>query len=140
MSQFVEFFTNHWILSSLFVLVLLAFVVNEWVNRGFSASDVTTESAVMMINHQNAVVFDVRSESLFAEGHIINAHHLPIASLEKKMASLQKYKDKPIILVCAEGRDAPRASNLLKEKGFQVVVLQGGIQAWRAAGLPLVKS
>jgi rhodanese-related sulfurtransferase len=139
MSHFVHFVTNHWILCSLFVVVLIALLVNEWIHRSFGALGVAPESAVLMMNHQHAIVLDIRGETSFLEGHVLGAHHLPSHSVEKKIGTLQKYKDKPIILVCTQGQESSKVHRQLKEKGFQVVVLEGGIQAWKAAGLPLVK-
>lgn len=140
MNQYVVFVTNHWALCSLFVAILLALIINEAIAGRLGASQVAPETAVLLMNHQHAVVLDARSESSFAEGHIIGAHHLSMQTLTKKIGSLQKYKNKPIILVSAGDKETSKISQALKQDGFQVLVLHGGIPAWKVAGLPLVRS
>jgi rhodanese-related sulfurtransferase len=138
--QLVAFATQHWILSSLLGLVLVAILVNEWMNRNFGPPQIAPESAVQLINHQEALVLDIRAESAFATGHILDSQCIPASALEKKMGSLQKYTSKPIIVVCALGQSAVKVAVDLQKQGFQkVFVLNGGIQSWKTAGLPLVK-
>jgi rhodanese-related sulfurtransferase len=44
------------------------------------------------------------------------------------------------VLVCQVGQTATTAAKRLRKAGFaQVAVLEGGIQAWQSADLPLVK-
>lgn len=46
---------------------------------------------------------------------------------------------KPILLVCANGVQSAKASKALKVSGrSEVYSLEGGIDAWQQAGLPLV--
>ena len=49
-------------------------------------------------------------------------------------------KQSPVVLVCRNGMASADAAKKLKKAGFeQVFWLDGGIAAWQAAGLPLVK-
>src|SRR5690242_12686695 len=123
MDQILTFLTEHWILSSLFLLLLLAFFVNEAITR-IRSNGVSPEQAIDLINHQQAHVIDIRSSAAFASGHILGANHMPASDLEKKLGSLQKYKDKPIIVVCAMGNDAVKTASSLKEKGYNALVLK----------------
>lgn len=136
----VPFLTNHWILSSVFGVLLIAFLMNEYFLRFANASTtVTPEKAVQLINHQDAVVIDIRGEPAFMDGHIVNAINVPANHLDKKWTTLQKYQDKPLIVVCNIGQSAIAFARQLREKSFQALVLQGGLQAWKSAGLPVVK-
>jgi rhodanese-related sulfurtransferase len=140
MEHLVVFITKHWLLSSLLLLVLLAFSIHEWFQSRKAAREVSSEQTVDLMNHQDAVVIDIRSESQFQEGHILDSLSIPSQNLDKKMNSLQKYQSKPIIVVCNVGQAAAKVALDLKQKGFpQVFVLSGGLQAWKGAGLPLVK-
>jgi len=106
------------------------------IQRSRGGASVSSTQAVQMINHQGAVLLDVRSIEAFHGGHIPQARHAPLADLEKKVASLAK--DKPVILVCEMGRNAAGAATKLRALGFTAVsVLDGGIKAWTTAGLPL---
>lgn len=142
MEEWVVFITNHWILASLLGVVLFAFIINEIIGGHFgSRQEVSPERAVQLINHQEAVIFDVRTEAAFLEGHIVGAEQVTPASLAKKMGHLQKYLKKPIIIATATGQDTSKMLSLLQEKGFlQVFILSGGVQGWKSAGMPLIKS
>lgn len=136
----VEFLGNHWILSSTFLILLVAFLANEWINRTVGVQTLEPKAAIDAINHSNAKILDIRQQTSFLEGHILGSLHIPMVHLEQKWKSLQSHQDKPIIVVCNMGQEATRASALLKQQGFtKVFVLNGGLQAWRAAGLPLTK-
>jgi len=139
MGPIIVFLLNHWVLSALFGVLLVAFIINEAMQRRYGVSHLSPEQAVQMINHEEAVVVDLRSETLFKEGHILGAINISAAHLDKKLNTLQKYVNKPIILVATAGQDASKVGAQLKEKGFQVRELGGGIQAWSSANLPLVK-
>ncbi len=141
MDQFVVFITNHWILASLFVVVLVALLINEWIGRQFGLPEVNPEVAVQMMNRTEAQIFDIRGESAFQSGHILGSHTVPRQSLEKKIAVLMQYADKPVIVVGSLDQETSKVGQELQQKGFkQLSILRGGIPAWTRAGLPLVKS
>ena len=94
--------------------------------------------AVALINHDNALVVDVRTESEFQNGHILNAMHMPLGMFESKIQDLDAYKDRPIIASCQSGNRSGRAISLLKKRGFtNIYNLNGGVMAWQNANLPL---
>lgn len=98
---------------------------------------ISPQEAVMLFNHQDALVLDVRENSEYADGHIAKAKHIPLGQLNKRMAELDKYKDKPIVAVCRTGSRSGHACGVLRKAGFaNVSNLAGGISAWEQAGLP----
>jgi len=104
--------------------------------RGRPGSGVGTSQAIQMMNQNHAVLVDVRSPELFQAGHIPQSRNVPLDDLEKKAASLPR--NKPLIVVCAQNRDAAKATARLRAHGHaEVVVLEGGVNAWTQAGLPL---
>ncbi len=105
------------------------------------AANVSPNDAVLLINRSNAVVVDVRNDAEFASGHITDAKHIPMEQLEDRLAELRKFKDKPLLVYCQSGiRSAKASSILLKSEFTQVHNLEGGINAWVQAKLPVVKS
>ena len=56
--------------------------------------NVSTTEAVTLINRANALVLDVRDDAEYESGHIAEATHIPVASLEARLAELKKYKTK----------------------------------------------
>ncbi len=102
--------------------------------------EIDTRVAIQLINHQDALVLDVRDDSEFAAGHLPNSKHIPSQKMEERWVEIQKFKDKPIVVIYRGGIRSNQASIILKKNGFtQVVNLMGGIDSWKRANLPLVK-
>ena len=52
--------------------------------------------------------------------------------------TFEKYKDKPVIVVCRSGSRSASGCAMLKKQGFdQVYNLRGGLMAWKNANLPI---
>lgn len=99
-----------------------------------------TTQAVQLINHQDALILDVREANEFAAGHIANARHIPLGQLAGNLKPLEKHKDKAVVVNCRSGTRSAMACGVLRKNGFtQVYNLKGGIMAWEQAGLPMVK-
>ncbi len=135
--QIVEFVGNHWELFFALGVVLGLLTVNLLTgNKG----KVDPQSATTMINHQDAVLVDVRPAADFAKGHIINSINIPINGFAKQISSLEKYKSQPIIVSCRSGAQSSQACNQLRKQGFTAVHnLRGGILAWQSANLPITR-
>ena len=98
------------------------------------------QEAVLLFNHEDALILDVRENSEYADGHIAKAKHIPLGQLKSRLGDLEKYKDKPIVAVCRSGNRSGHACGLLKKAGFtNVHNLAGGMGAWDQAGLPREK-
>jgi rhodanese-related sulfurtransferase len=107
---------------------------------GNSAETISSAEAVQLINREDAAVLDVRSAQEFSEGHILNARLLPLAELEARIGELERLKRKPVIVCCEKGARSSSAVALLRKAGHDKVMnLAGGLDAWRGAGLPVVK-
>jgi len=97
---------------------------------------VAVHEAVQLVNQKNAVFIDIRSADLYKAGHIAQSRHLPVADFQGKRAALPK--DKPLIVVCERGRTSLAAAGSLRKLGFaEVYSLEGGLQSWAKAGMPL---
>jgi rhodanese-related sulfurtransferase len=126
-------------------LIAVAFVsgamlVWPMVRRGAGGPSVNTLEATQLINRQDALVVDVREQAEYAQSHILNARLLPLSQLEARMADIEKFKDKPVIVYCATGNRSSAAAAALRKSGFSNVSnLSGGFAAWRQAGLPVQK-
>jgi rhodanese-related sulfurtransferase len=137
-SQLVEFIGNHW-----FLFVVLAVIAGLLIQNLIvgSKGSVTPLQAVAMMNHRDAVVLDVRPAADYAKGHIIGALNIPMNGFSKQLATLNKYRDKPLIVSCRSGAQSSMACGQLRKAGFaEVFNLQGGVMAWESAGQPLPRS
>lgn len=138
MGQLGQFITNHWGLWLALVGVLALIYINELLSQKKRAKELSAVAAVEMINHENAMVIDLREQEIFRAGHIIDAIRASADNFSEQR--MEKYKKKPLILVCAKGLQSTALAMKLRELGFeQPMVLAGGIAAWQEAGLPLVK-
>lgn len=136
--QLFEFIENHPLLAGAFLIVLLAWLAFE-AKRG-SASGVSTSEATTLINREDGVVVDIRESNEFKAGHIAGAKNVPQARLKERLSQLEKFKDKPVIVVCKQGQTAAAAVTELSQAGFsRVYKLKGGMAQWQADSLPVVK-
>lgn len=141
MEKVVQFLLEHWALSGLFALLLVVFLVNEFRNRSFGIPSVNCPELVNLINHSRAAVIDIRDEALFSGGHIIGATHLRQQDFEAKKNTFNKFKARPMVVVCEQGAQSPKAAQWLLDQGFkEIYYLKGGLQAWRAENMPVTKA
>ena len=140
MDIFWTFVGRHWLLSALFVILVIAVFVFESIAKRKPSFAVSAEDAVQLINKEDAVVVDVRHRDAFVRGHIVNAVHLPMQELTKDLKKITEHKHKPIIVVCEQGVEATKAAKIIESNEFKTVkVLQGGLRAWQESKLPLEK-
>lgn len=76
---------------------------------------------------QGAVWLDVRLPSEFSNGSLPGSVNLPLFFLRKKADEINN--ERTYIMVCDTGRRSASAAYLLAERGFDVYVLEGGLNA-----------
>ena len=98
-----------------------------------------TLAATQLMNRREVQIVDVRSAAEFGTGTLREARNLPLEEVAARAGELRK--DKPVIVVCEAGRRASLAAVKLRSAGIgEVYILEGGLGAWRAAGLPVAKA
>ena len=138
MEHLSEFVVNHWPLWVALFIILLVIFTNEFISHKKNAEQVSSAVAVDLMNHENAIVLDLRSLDTWRAGHIINAIHATEEDFNSQKMS--KYKNKTILLVCAQGLQSPALAKRLRAQGFvNPMVLSGGMTAWISDGLPVVQ-
>ena len=135
--QLIEFIGNHYWLTTAFLVVLALLLFTEGRKSGKA---LTSQEATTLLNREDALLVDVRPKKDYANGHIVDSINIPLESFAKRMVELEKHKDKPIILACANGQHAGAATKQLKAAGYKNAYrLAHGIGGWRSDNLPLVK-
>ena len=111
-------------------------------NRGASGvANVSATEAVMLMSRSKPLILDVRDATEFAAGHIQGAKNIPLAELASRVKEIEKFKDKPVLVHCQRGMRAKSACSILRAQQFsQLNNLQGGLDTWVEAKLPLIKS
>lgn len=83
---------------------------------------------------QQPLVIDVREPREFKRSHVAEAQSMPLSTLIRD--GTMPVQDRPIVLACRTGRRSRRAAAVLRRRGFKdVTQIEGGMQAWEAAGL-----
>lgn len=135
MEQLLEFVSNHWLLVSAFVVLLILLVLDSGAKSG---AKVSTAQLTQMINRDNALVLDIRDSTEFKKGHIVDALNVPHAQITTRIDDLNEHKNRPIVLVCKDGQRSGMAGKELHKRGYQVFRLSGGLLEWTQQNLPLV--
>lgn len=139
MQDVLVFIKNHWLLNLALVTVFFFLVILEFINQKRGATKASPAEVTRLINHADANIIDLRGPALYAEGHIIGALAIPVTDLNENNKKLNKLKSQPVVLVCANGTESPRAAEQLIKQGYNVRVLAGGMRGWRDADMPVVK-
>ncbi len=88
----------------------------------------------------NFVILDVRTPQEFQSGHIQGAINIDFYAPDFPQQLDKLDKSKVYVLYCRSGNRSSKTVPLMKKLGFQTVYeIQGGIKAWSARGLPLVR-
>ena len=137
MALFLEFLAQQWILVAALLAVVFMLVMHETRKSGPSLSP---QQAINLVNSEQGVFLDLRDGADYKQGHIVDALHIPSAKLAERATELDKFKDKPIVLVCKMGQHSGAAGKQLRSQGFEKVYkMTGGMMEWGNLQLPLVK-
>jgi rhodanese-related sulfurtransferase len=137
MELLFEFIAQQWILVGALATILIMLWLHE---SGKSGKSLTPQQAITLVNSEGGLFLDLRDSGEFGKGHIVDALNIPASKLEGRVAELEKYRDKPLILVCKMGQQSGAAGKQLGAAGFTGVYrMSGGMMEWGALQLPLVK-
>lgn len=141
LQQAQQFATNHTIMVVAWVAIFVAVLVSLYKGATSKTKIVDNAGLTALINNEEGVVLDIRSDDDFRNGHIIDSQHLfPTDVKTGKIQSIEKFKDRPIIVVDNNGLTAQGVAESLVKQGFtKAYALKEGILGWRGANLPLVK-
>lgn len=105
-----------------------------------SGQSLTPQQAINLVNSEDGVFLDLRESGEYGKGHIVNSLNIPATKLDGRLAELEKYRDKPVVLVCKMGQHSGASGKKLREQGFlKVFRMGGGMMEWGQQQLPLVK-
>jgi rhodanese-related sulfurtransferase len=100
---------------------------------------VNVAEAKELLQDDGVVVIDVREPHEYNAGHVPNATLIPVNSVFARREELPK--DKKIVFVCQVGQRSALAAELAAAAGLpaeQLYNLDGGTDAWKKAGEPVV--
>lgn len=141
MEQFITFASNNAVLSAAWV-ALVVLIIGITIKIQMSpVKQISSQELTFLMNREEGVALDIRSEKDFNTNHILDAVGLSNEKINKNgFTSLEKYKENPIVVVCSAGISAVKVANDLHKAGFaRVSILKGGMGAWTGEGLPVTK-
>lgn len=80
-------------------------------------------------------LLDVRELDEWQAGRIAGSQHIPLGELRGRLAEVPK--GRMILAVCRHGNRSDAAARGLRTLGYTAENLEGGVTAWKQAGLPL---
>ena len=107
--------------------------MSMWQGQRIQEIDVTDASS----GSEHVVLLDVRNADEWQAGHAPTAVWVPLGELES--ARFQLPMNRRIVCVCRSGGRSAKAAAELLQMGFKAVNMTGGMQAWAAQGLPVVR-
>jgi len=141
MQEYIDFARNNFLIVAGFIAVL-GFIIKTEISRlTRKYKQIGVNEAVMLLNKDNSIVLDVREDKEIQGGKIKDAKHITLGQLSSRIAELGSDKQKPILVYCRSGSRSGHACQMLTKAGYEDVSnLAGGILAWEAANLPVVKA
>jgi len=123
------------------LLIALAIPGLVLMMRSHASADgaIAPAQAVVLIKEKKDLqLIDVRTAAEYAAGHLANAKLIPVQEFAQRLAEIDK--SKPVLLYCRSGHRSGNALKILQDNGYKDAKhVEGGINAWQAAGLPATR-
>ena len=124
-----------WIGLGILVLIGIAFL---FINFGQATPTEISVAQAHAKYQQGALFVDVRTQEEWDQGHIANTTLMPLNDLPNRLGELPH--DRDIVVVCRSGVRSKEGMTILRQAGFtRSSCMTGGLQAWVAAGYPVVQ-
>ena len=138
MNDIISFAQQHLFMVVTWLVLLIAIIVNEWLNKSKKAPALSPQHLVDLMNNQNVKVLDIRNHQNFRQGHILNSHN--IVWQNQDINPFKPLQNDSLVIVCQQGNSASQLAEKLQKEGFsKVQILAGGLSAWQQNNLSLVK-
>jgi rhodanese-related sulfurtransferase len=84
---------------------------------------------------EDAFIIDVREPTEVAQARVDHAVHIPLGTLVERLDEVPR--DRTVYVMCALGGRSAQATRYLEAHGVDAVNIDGGIERWHRAGLPV---
>ncbi|MBQ8706635.1 MAG: rhodanese-like domain-containing protein [Succinivibrionaceae bacterium] len=139
--SFLDFVLNHYILVAVFLVSLYVVVVNTIKMKVSKVRMLSPQDVVYRINHDNALVLDVRAADEYAAGHLPEAVNVIESDVQNdNLGNIAKDRSRPVVIIDKDGTRTYELGAYLLKAGFvSVSALHGGMFSWQQEGLPTVR-
>ncbi len=126
------------LVTAIFMFTACQSATSESISTQNGIEQVSVQETNQALSKGNVQFIDVRTVEEYSDKHAPKSINMPIDSLEKDLAKLDK--ENPVYLICQSGSRSQKGAEILKKAEFkQVYNVKGGTVAWVAAGLPTEK-
>ncbi len=140
MAEFGVFFQQNLVLFGIAVALIFFIFTIEFSRISRKHKEINPDEMVKLLNHEGAVLLDVRESGERAAGHVKSSRHVPASTLADQVGTLKMKHDVPVVAYCSTGTKSEKSCELLHKSGFaKVYKLKGGFAAWQQAHLPVVR-
>jgi len=111
-------------MNNLFTIIAIALLVymiypKIMIKLNKNVKNVSGEDAAKLIKDtKDLVIIDVRTKGEYQSGHINGSKLMPVNEIGSRIAELEKFRERPILVHCASGGRSPRAVNVLLKNKF----------------------
>lgn len=101
-----------------------------------------TPTELYRLHQESGAIFvvDVREPAEFTEVSTAIAQNFPLSTFDPQSFRGRQNLADPVYMLCRSGARSARAGQMLVEAGHTAVYnVEGGMLAWVAAGLPVIK-
>jgi len=133
--SFFVFISEQWMLVSALLVLIYVFAFSEQKKAG---KQLSVHELTRLLNGDEAILIDLRDSKEYAAGCITSAINIPSAKLDGRISELEKYRTKKIVLVDKIGQQAAPAGRKLRQAGYDVQRLRGGMGEWMHQSLPVI--
>lgn len=118
------------------IFVLVKLLPGQGTNADKIPATVSVKDAATRFE-ASAFLLDVREQSEWDAGHVDGAVLIPLGQLQSRISELPT--DQDILVICRSGNRSAQARDILRAAGLsRSTSVAGGINAWIAAGLPVI--
>ncbi len=97
-------------------------------------AEIDVQNAARLTEAGEVLLLDVREDDEWAAGRAPGAVHLAMGAVQPAAVP----GDRPVLAICRSGHRSGQAATALTAAGLDVRNVSGGMQAWAAAGLPII--
>ncbi len=105
--QLQQFISAHPVLIAAWVAVFVAVLFSLYKGLTSKFKVVNNAQATELVNRDNAIFLDIRSDEEFRNGHIAESHSIHPSDIKSgKINAIEKFKTQPVIVVDGNGFNA----------------------------------
>lgn len=99
---------------------------------------ISTQRGYELYQQEDVFVLDVREQFEWDDFHVPNTTLIPLGQLSSRVNEIPK--DAQIVVICNSGNRSDEGRDILLNAGYtNVTSMDGGVQAWRSLGYPIVQ-